>query len=187
MAAAAAAAGRAAVALAGAARAAAAARWPRTSGRAPTAGADPRTRRSATRSTSSSAACPKQISPQSVWTWDEAKKELKQINIRVGVSDGTFSELISGRRAGRSAGRDEHHHAAVDGRRRRPARTRSCSSRAAAGRAASAPAAVAAAIRAVAVAAVVAAADGGGTRAFNTKARRAEGRRTRRSPSSRPS
>jgi len=39
---------------------------------------------------------PKQISPQSVWTWDEAKKELKQINIRVGVTDGTFSELVSG-------------------------------------------------------------------------------------------
>jgi HlyD family secretion protein len=39
---------------------------------------------------------PKQISPASVWTWDEAKKELKQINIRVGVSDGTFSELVSG-------------------------------------------------------------------------------------------
>jgi hypothetical protein len=39
---------------------------------------------------------PKQISPASVWTWDEAKKELKQINIRVGVTDGTFSELVSG-------------------------------------------------------------------------------------------
>jgi HlyD family secretion protein len=33
---------------------------------------------------------------QTVWTWDEAKKELKQIQIRVGVTDGTFSELISG-------------------------------------------------------------------------------------------
>jgi len=31
-----------------------------------------------------------------VWTWDEAKKELKSINLRLGVSDGTWTELISG-------------------------------------------------------------------------------------------
>jgi HlyD family secretion protein len=31
-----------------------------------------------------------------VWTWDEANKKLTQIPIVVGVSDGTFGELISG-------------------------------------------------------------------------------------------
>ena len=34
--------------------------------------------------------------PGSVWTWNEATKELTQHNIRLGVSDGTFSELVSG-------------------------------------------------------------------------------------------
>ena len=32
----------------------------------------------------------------SVWTWNAEKKELKQVNLRLGISDGTFSELISG-------------------------------------------------------------------------------------------
>jgi HlyD family secretion protein len=36
------------------------------------------------------------ISPATVWTWDETKKELKAINIRTGVSDGQFSEIVSG-------------------------------------------------------------------------------------------
>ena len=34
--------------------------------------------------------------PGAVWTWNEAAKELKQHPVRLGVSDGTFSELISG-------------------------------------------------------------------------------------------
>jgi HlyD family secretion protein len=38
----------------------------------------------------------KRIEPGTVWTWDEAKKELKQIQIRQGVSDGTWAELVSG-------------------------------------------------------------------------------------------
>ncbi len=32
----------------------------------------------------------------SVWTWDAATKELKQINLTLGVTDGSMSELISG-------------------------------------------------------------------------------------------
>jgi HlyD family secretion protein len=32
----------------------------------------------------------------SVWTWNEATKDLKQHNLRLGVSDGTFTQLISG-------------------------------------------------------------------------------------------
>ena len=32
----------------------------------------------------------------SVWTWNEAAKELKQHQLRLGVSDGTFTQLISG-------------------------------------------------------------------------------------------
>jgi hypothetical protein len=31
-----------------------------------------------------------------VWTWDEAKKELKQHPLRLGVTDGTFTQLLSG-------------------------------------------------------------------------------------------
>lgn len=31
-----------------------------------------------------------------VWTWDDAKKDLKQIQVRLGVTDGTFTQLISG-------------------------------------------------------------------------------------------
>jgi HlyD family secretion protein len=34
--------------------------------------------------------------PGAVWTWNETAKELKQHPIRLGVSDGTFSELVSG-------------------------------------------------------------------------------------------
>lgn len=34
--------------------------------------------------------------PGSVWTWNEATKDLKQHQVRLGVSDGTFSELVSG-------------------------------------------------------------------------------------------
>jgi HlyD family secretion protein len=33
---------------------------------------------------------------QTVWTWDEAKKELKSTQVMLGVSDGQFSQLISG-------------------------------------------------------------------------------------------
>jgi HlyD family secretion protein len=39
---------------------------------------------------------PRQNSRGSVWTWDEAKKELKQINITLGLGDGTFGELVQG-------------------------------------------------------------------------------------------
>jgi HlyD family secretion protein len=35
-------------------------------------------------------------SPGTVWTWDAATKTLAQINIRLGVTDGSMSELISG-------------------------------------------------------------------------------------------
>jgi hypothetical protein len=42
------------------------------------------------------AAVVKTNTPGSVWTWNEAAKELKQHQIRIGVSDGTFSELVSG-------------------------------------------------------------------------------------------
>jgi uncharacterized membrane protein YgcG len=31
-----------------------------------------------------------------VWTWDDAKKELKMTSVTYGVSDGSFSELVSG-------------------------------------------------------------------------------------------
>jgi HlyD family secretion protein len=32
----------------------------------------------------------------SVWTWNEEKKELKSTSLRLGVTDGTFTQLISG-------------------------------------------------------------------------------------------
>jgi hypothetical protein len=32
----------------------------------------------------------------SVWTWNEAAKDLKQHQLRLGVSDGTFTQMISG-------------------------------------------------------------------------------------------
>ncbi|MEZ5318497.1 MAG: efflux RND transporter periplasmic adaptor subunit [Vicinamibacterales bacterium] len=38
----------------------------------------------------------KQIRPGQVWTWNEETKELKAINVRLGIDDGTFSELVSG-------------------------------------------------------------------------------------------
>ena len=34
--------------------------------------------------------------PGSVWTWNEATKELKEYKIRLGVTDGNFTELVSG-------------------------------------------------------------------------------------------
>ncbi len=42
-----------------------------------------------------------------VYTWAPTKTppELKAVNIRLGVTDGTFSELLSGDAASRSAGR----------------------------------------------------------------------------------
>jgi HlyD family secretion protein len=36
------------------------------------------------------------IRAEQVYTWTEATKELKAINIRTGISDGTFTEIISG-------------------------------------------------------------------------------------------
>ncbi len=39
---------------------------------------------------------PRAESRNAVWTWDEAKKELKEIQVRLGVTDGTFSELVQG-------------------------------------------------------------------------------------------
>ena len=39
---------------------------------------------------------PRSISPGSVWTWDEATKALKQHQIRTGVTDGTWAELVGG-------------------------------------------------------------------------------------------
>jgi HlyD family secretion protein len=39
---------------------------------------------------------PRTITPGSVWTWNPEAKELKQIRIETGVSDGTFLELIRG-------------------------------------------------------------------------------------------
>jgi len=41
-------------------------------------------------------AMPSSVSPGQVWSWDETKKELKQTNIRLGITDGQFSELLSG-------------------------------------------------------------------------------------------
>jgi hypothetical protein len=38
----------------------------------------------------------RRIEPGTVWTWNEATKELKAIQIRQGVSDGTWAELVSG-------------------------------------------------------------------------------------------
>jgi hypothetical protein len=31
-----------------------------------------------------------------VWVWNEETKDLKQINIRLGITDGTFTEVVSG-------------------------------------------------------------------------------------------
>jgi len=39
---------------------------------------------------------PRRIQPGSVWTWNEEAKELRQIRIETGVSDGTWMELVRG-------------------------------------------------------------------------------------------
>jgi len=39
---------------------------------------------------------PRIIQRGAVWTWDEAKKELKSISVSYGITDGQFSELVSG-------------------------------------------------------------------------------------------
>jgi HlyD family secretion protein len=36
------------------------------------------------------------ISPATVYTWDDATKQLKAINIRIGVTDGQFTQVVSG-------------------------------------------------------------------------------------------
>lgn len=38
----------------------------------------------------------RQIRPGRVWTWNEEAKELKSIDVRLGIDDNTFSELVSG-------------------------------------------------------------------------------------------
>jgi HlyD family secretion protein len=42
------------------------------------------------------AALQKVITPGAVWTWDEPTKTLKRIPLRLGVTDGTFTEVVSG-------------------------------------------------------------------------------------------
>lgn len=39
---------------------------------------------------------PTRISPGSVWTWDEANKKLTEIRVTTGLTDGQFSQLITG-------------------------------------------------------------------------------------------
>ena len=39
---------------------------------------------------------PPRIQTGSVWTWDEAKKELKQIRVTTGITDGQFSQVVAG-------------------------------------------------------------------------------------------
>jgi plastocyanin len=39
---------------------------------------------------------PRRIQPGQVYTWDEAGKLLTAIRITVGVTDGTFSEIVTG-------------------------------------------------------------------------------------------
>jgi HlyD family secretion protein len=39
---------------------------------------------------------PRKEEPGNVWTWDEAKKELREHRLRLGITDGQFSELLSG-------------------------------------------------------------------------------------------
>jgi hypothetical protein len=39
---------------------------------------------------------PTRVVPGTVWTWDEAKKELKSIRVSTGLTDGQFSELRQG-------------------------------------------------------------------------------------------
>jgi multidrug efflux pump subunit AcrA (membrane-fusion protein) len=38
----------------------------------------------------------RRVTQGAVWKWDEAKKELTQVRVTLGVSDGSFTELISG-------------------------------------------------------------------------------------------
>jgi hypothetical protein len=38
----------------------------------------------------------KTIAPGRLWTWDEAKKELKQHTVWTGVTDGQFTEIVRG-------------------------------------------------------------------------------------------
>jgi hypothetical protein len=39
---------------------------------------------------------PRTIQPGSVWTWNEEAKDLRQIRIETGVTDGTWMELVRG-------------------------------------------------------------------------------------------
>jgi HlyD family secretion protein len=39
---------------------------------------------------------PRRIQPGSVWTWNEEAKDLRQIRIETGVTDGTWMELVRG-------------------------------------------------------------------------------------------
>ena len=39
---------------------------------------------------------PRRTQTGSVWTWDEAKKELKQIRVTTGITDGQFSQVLAG-------------------------------------------------------------------------------------------
>ena len=39
---------------------------------------------------------PTRPSPGSVWTWDEANKKLEQHRLQVGITDGSFSQMVTG-------------------------------------------------------------------------------------------
>jgi len=39
---------------------------------------------------------PRRTQAGSVWTWDEAKKELNQIRVTTGINDGQFSQVLTG-------------------------------------------------------------------------------------------
>jgi HlyD family secretion protein len=39
---------------------------------------------------------PRRIQPGAVWTWDEPSRKLTEIRVQVGVTDGQFSEMVSG-------------------------------------------------------------------------------------------
>jgi hypothetical protein len=41
-------------------------------------------------------AVPTRTTNGSLWTWDEANKKLEQIRVVTGLTDGTFSQLVSG-------------------------------------------------------------------------------------------
>jgi hypothetical protein len=36
------------------------------------------------------------ITPGQVWQWDEAAKQLTSVRIQTGITDGQFSEIVSG-------------------------------------------------------------------------------------------